>query len=258
MTAAGRAEIDATPSETVTDAPDAQGAVLHADLSGKGQIRAVIFDSDGTLVDSEILSALVVVEMVAEQGITMDAEEALHRFRGCEFAKFLAKLAQDTGLTELDAFTQAFRERSKARYAVELQAMPNAVSLVRQLQVPKSVASNGPRDKLDVCLRAAGLIDYFPRDRIFSAYEVGAWKPDPALVLHAANAMGVAPSQCLLVEDSVAGIEAGLAAGVHVVGYRLEEDVKAGLSRPVPVIQDMLEVLEWLAPDAQNAAPSPR
>jgi HAD superfamily hydrolase (TIGR01509 family) len=247
MTAAVRAESDTRPSHAHID-----GLTASADFSGKGQIRGVIFDSDGTLVDSEILSAQVVVEMVAEQGITMDAEEALQRFRGCEFAKFLAALARDTGLTELDAFTHDFRVRSKARYAVELQAMPNAVALVQQLRVPKSVASNGPRDKLDVCLRAAGLIDYFP-GQVFSAYEVGAWKPDPALILHAASAMGVAPAHCLLVEDSVVGIEAGLAAGVFVVGYRLEDDVKARLSRPVPVIEDMMEILEWLAPDAQAA-----
>lgn len=227
------------------------GEAAHIDLSGKGQIRGVIFDSDGTLVDSEILSAQVVVEMLAEQGITMDEEDALRRFRGCEFAKFLATLAQDTGLTELDAFTDGFRDRSKARYAAQLQAMPNAVALVRELRVPISVASNGPRDKLDVCLRAAGLLAYFP-DRIFSAYEVGAWKPDPALILHAASAMGVAPLDCLLVEDSVVGIEAGLAAGVHVVGYRLEDHVKARLSRPVPVIENIMEVVDWIAPDAQR------
>lgn len=208
-------------------------------------IKGIIFDSDGTLVDSETLSAQVIVEMLAEKGISISYEEALIRFRGSEFAKFAARVKMDLGLQDLEAFTHGFRQRSKARYAAELQPMPGAVELVSTLTLEKCVASNGPRDKLDTCLGAAGLTPYFP-ERVFSAYEVGSWKPDPGLILHAANAMSVSPAECLLVEDSVAGIEAGLAAGVQVVGYRLEPDVKARLSRQVPVIEHLLDVRDLL------------
>lgn len=211
-------------------------------------IQGIIFDSDGTLVDSEIVSAQVVVEMMAERGIEMDYEEALQRFRGCEFAKFAAKLSAERGLDAADIpeFTHAFRERSRARYAIELQPIPGALELVKGLTLPKSVASNGPRDKLDTCLRTTGLLPLF-EGFVFSAYEVGSWKPQPGLILHAANAMQVAPEHCLLVEDSVAGIEAGLAAGVQVLGYRLEPDVRARLSQQVPVIEHLLEVRDWIA-----------
>lgn len=212
-------------------------------------IKGIIFDSDGTLVDSETLSAEVIVELLAERGKTIRYHEALERFRGSEFAKFAAKLDADYGLfadaADLTEFTHAFRERGKQRYAESLQPIPGAVELVRSITLPKCVASNGPRDKLDVCLGAAGLLPYF-EGFVFSAYEVGSWKPDPGLILHAAAAMGVPPEQCLLVEDSVAGIEAGLAAGVEVVGYRLEDDVKARLSRQVPIIDRLADVRRYL------------
>lgn len=209
-------------------------------------IQGVIFDSDGTLVDSETLSARVIVALLDERGIGMGYDEALRRFRGSKFAKFAAALALDRGLTDIPAFTAAFRDRSRALYARELQPMPGALELVAALTLPKCVASNGPRDKLDTCLHASGLAPYFA-GRVFSAYEVGSWKPAPGLILHAARAIGVAPASCLLVEDSVAGIEAGLAAGVHVVGYRLEPDVLARLSRPVRVVDDLRDVHRLIA-----------
>ncbi|MGI4984203.1 MAG: HAD family hydrolase [Janthinobacterium lividum] len=209
-------------------------------------IKGIIFDSDGTLVDSETLSAQVVVELLRERGIDIDYEEALQRFRGSEFAKFAGRLAVDRGLTGIPEFTVEFRERSRARYAQELLPMPGALELVSTLTLPKCVASNGPRDKLDTCLGASGLAPYFD-GLVFSAYEVGSWKPAPGLILHAAQAIGVAPGDCLLVEDSVAGIEAGLAAGVQIVGYRLEPDVLARLSQPVRVIDDLLDVRDLIA-----------
>ena len=81
------------------------------------------------------------------------------------------------------------------------------------------VASNAPRYKIEICLRRCGLEAYFG-DKLFSAYEVGRWKPDPALLLEAARTMGHSPETCVLVEDSRAGIEPGVAANMKVVAYR--------------------------------------
>jgi beta-phosphoglucomutase-like phosphatase (HAD superfamily) len=91
--------------------------------------------------------------------------------------------------------------------------------LVESLNVPYCIASNAPADKIELSLRVTGLLPLF-EGSIHSAYQIGCWKPDPALFLHAARGMGVAPEQCAVVEDSIAGVRAGIAAGMAVFAYQ--------------------------------------
>ncbi|BAL27360.1 HAD-IA family hydrolase [Azoarcus sp. KH32C] len=116
----------------------------------------------------------------------------------------------------------------------------------KRLGLDKCVASNGPRDKIETCLRTTGLLPHFT-DRIVSAYEIGSWKPEPQLVWHAAEVMQVEPARCLLVEDSRAGGEAGLAAGVQVVGYRLDRELRAHLGTRIHHADELAKVGEILA-----------
>jgi len=113
------------------------------------------------------------------------------------------------------------------------------------MKLDKCIASNGPREKIELCLGVTGLLPHF-QGRIASAYEVRSWKPDPGLIVHAASMMGVPVRKCLLVDDSLPGVEAGIAAGAAVVGYRLSEQVRAALSRPVPVINELDELRTWV------------
>jgi HAD superfamily hydrolase (TIGR01509 family) len=208
-------------------------------------IDAIIFDSDGTLVDSETLSAQVIVEILADFGAPVPYAQVLQRFRGCRFAEFAALLLHDFPVLPVDRFTVEFRMRTNRVFATHLQPMPGALALVSSLEIEKCVASNGPRDKIDLCLGVTGLLPYFDA-RVASAYEVGSWKPEPGLILHAAAMMGVPARHCLLIEDSLAGVEAGIAAGVNVVGYRLSDEVRSALSRPVAVIAELAEVRDLL------------
>jgi HAD superfamily hydrolase (TIGR01509 family) len=134
------------------------------------------------------------------------------------------------------AMAQAFRER--------LQVIPGAFETLRGLAKPYCIASNGPRAKMDLTLEITGLAPHFG-ERVFSAYEVGSFKPEPGLFLHAAAAMGVVPARCVVVEDSLAGVEAGVAAGMLV--YVLAP------APPLPAAYDgRVQVLEHL-PDLCRA-----
>ncbi|MGV7211098.1 HAD-IA family hydrolase [Oxalobacteraceae bacterium A2-2] len=208
-------------------------------------IAGVIFDSDGTLVDSESLSARVLSDILREAGAPLSAEAVLERFRGCRFAAFAQSILAEYPVMGMDELTLAFRERGAELYARELKPMNGAVELVSSLAIEKCVASNGPRFKIEQCLELTGLLPYFT-NRIASAYEVQSWKPAPGLILHAAAMMGVAPERCLLVEDSLAGVQAGLAAGVQVVGYRLAADAVRMLDRQVPVIQELADINQFI------------
>ncbi len=181
-------------------------------------IEGVIFDSDGTLVDSERMAAGLLRELLAERDIYLPHDEVLRRFRGVQFAIFVGELCEQHDHLDAEPFMRDFRSRSLDLFAAGLEAMPGALDFVRQLQLPKCVASNGPRAKIETCLKTAGLWDAFDGN-IVSAYEVNAWKPSPELIVAAAQLLKLAPRQCLLVDDSIPGVQAGLAAGTQVAGY---------------------------------------
>jgi HAD superfamily hydrolase (TIGR01509 family) len=113
-------------------------------------------------------------------------------------------------------------------YDSQLQAFAGADAMLAALTPPKCVASNGPRSKIEHGLRNGGLLHHFD-DRLYSAYDVGAWKPDPALFLHAARDMGHAPTRCAVIEDSPVGIDAALAAGMAAFWF---DPSDGGTDRP--------------------------
>jgi HAD superfamily hydrolase (TIGR01509 family) len=186
--------------------------------SGFVAIKGVIFDSDGTLVDSENVAAGLLHRMLAERAIELSQAEVLRRFRGVQFAVFVAELSKEHPSLEGEAFMAEFRHRSLDEFRAGLAPMPGALAFVEQLDLPKCVASNGPMLKIETCLTQAGLLQHFP-GRLVSAYEVRSWKPAPGLIIEAARVLGLPPDECLLIEDSLAGAEAGLAAGAQVAGF---------------------------------------
>lgn len=194
------------------------GAAVHGGRIRGGVVKGVIFDSDGTLVDSENVAATLLHAMLGERGIEMSQPEVLRRFRGVQFAVFIAELCQAHPDLDGEPFMVEFRQRSLEVFRQGLAPMPGAKAFVENLDLPKCVASNGPRLKIETCLGQAGLLQYFT-DRIASAYEVRSWKPAPGLIIEAAALLGLQPHECLLVEDSIAGAEAGLAAGAQVAGF---------------------------------------
>jgi HAD superfamily hydrolase (TIGR01509 family) len=194
-------------------------------------VKAIIFDCDGTLVDSEVLANEVLVEAVAEHGLVIPVAEAVARFRGGKLAECLAELEQQLGRALPEDFIHEYRSRMAAAFRLRLRAVDGALDLVRSITWRCCVASSGPREKIELSLALTGLLPYF-QNSIFSSYELGTWKPEPGLFLHAARAMGFEPHACVVVEDSLPGIQAGLAAGMQVFAFqphgtdpRIPEDV---------------------------------
>ena len=182
------------------------------------KIDAVIFDCDGTLVDSERLANEVLVEFVAEFGLSMSVAVAVRTYTGCKMADCVADLERILGRPLPDSFVPDLRARTAAAFVTRLKPMAGAREAILRLKVPFGVASSGPREKIELSLRTTGLLELFGRS-IFSSYEVGFWKPDPRLFLYAAAALGVAPNCCAVVEDSAPGISAAIAAGMRTFAF---------------------------------------
>ncbi len=180
---------------------------------------ATIFDCDGTLVDSETLSNAVLAEFVAEHGLHITADQALQLFRGMKMANCIALVEDRLGHRLPDTFVPEFRRRMAAAFRTGLQPIDGAAELLRGIAGPICVASSGPVDKIRLCLDLTGLLHFF-HGRIFSSYEIQSWKPDPDLFLHAAWSMRVEPENCCVVEDSILGVRAALAAGMTVFAYQ--------------------------------------
>jgi HAD superfamily hydrolase (TIGR01509 family) len=213
-------------------------------------IQAIIFDADGTLVDSEVPSMDVIHELANALGVVFTREQAHQRFRGVRMADCIAWIAAQLpqvppGFAE--DFTRNVRAAQARRFSEGLGVIPGAFELLSALQIPFCVATNGPREKVELTLRLTGLRPYFP-EHIFSAYEVGVFKPDPGLFLHAAKVLGVAPEHCAVVEDSLPGIVAGLAAGMRVFSLMPTPELPAALGDRVVSIHSLVELDDLLHP----------
>lgn len=208
------------------------------------QFKAVIFDCDGVLVDSETLENQVFVECVADLGLELTVAEAVAMYKGRKLAECIASVEERLGRCVSDSFVPDFRARSAKVFQNHLQPIPGVeavIQAVQALSVPFCVASSGPREKIEANLSTTGLLSYF-QESIVSAYEVGSWKPDPGLFLHAARTLEVAPKTCAVIEDSLPGVQAGVAAGMTVFGYARDTEAETLAAAGAQVFQDMTQL----------------
>ncbi|HEY6932804.1 MAG TPA: HAD family hydrolase [Marmoricola sp.] len=181
----------------------------------------VIFDCDGILVDSERLTVGVEAELLTALGWPMEADEVVRRWMGRTSSDQLAEVAARLGEEAAAEFDRRSTAAVRAAFETDLAAVEGVVELVDALAVrgiPTCVASSGTPARMEHTLGLTGLWERFA-GRIFSAVEVAHGKPAPDLFLHAADRMGASPARCAVVEDSVPGVRAGVAAGMTVYGY---------------------------------------
>src|SRR5690242_16258100 len=197
----------------------------------------VIFDCDGVLIDSELLSIRADRECLAECGIELSAEEILDRYTGISFAGMMADIEARHGPLPAD-FADRHRRHLWPLFERELRAIPGVAAVLDSLICPTCVASSGRPERLKHALSLVGLYDRF-YPHIFSAVEVARGKP--------------APERCVVIEDSVPGVMAAVAAGMSVIGFvgashcRPDEAARLAAHGAARVIDDMTRLLPALA-----------
>jgi HAD superfamily hydrolase (TIGR01509 family) len=183
---------------------------------------AVIFDCDGVLVDSEPITNRVLAEMLGELGWNISTEETMRHFVGKTVRDEAALIESRTGFRVTTQWLEQFRARRNAALEAELIGVTGAPSAVKTLHEALdgliAVASGADRHKVEMQLAKVGIFEYF-EDRIFSGQEMPRNKPHPDVYLAAARGLDVDPARCAIVEDTVTGATAGIAAGATVFAY---------------------------------------
>jgi HAD superfamily hydrolase (TIGR01509 family) len=176
-----------------------------------------IFDCDGVLVDSELIALDVLSTMMGEYGDPMDVAACREAFMGLHNADIIRAIEKRLG-RPLPGEGPIMRERMLERLRREMRPVRGIADVLGRLDGPRCVASSSDRERIGLLLELAGLTGFFG-DNIFSGMDVARGKPAPDLFLHAARTMGVAPDDCVVIEDSVTGVTAGVAAGMRVIGF---------------------------------------
>jgi HAD superfamily hydrolase (TIGR01509 family) len=178
----------------------------------------IIFDCDGVLVDSEVISCRAHAETLTRHGYPITSDQVFDRFLGRSMRQATVEIEAEIGRSLPDDFPAQVYAEVFRLFAESLQATPHIDAALAAIELPSCVASSGPPEKISASLNRVGLYDRFA-PHIFSAVQVRHGKPAPDLFLFAAERMRALPARCLVIEDSVAGVTAGLAAGMAVLGY---------------------------------------
>ncbi len=196
------------------------------------KFEAILFDCDGVLVDSEPLTNGVLRDMLAEAGWVMSAQDCMRFFIGKAVRDERAVIEARTGQALTEDWLALFRERRNHALDVGLEVIAGAHAAVAaahaHTQQRIACASGADRFKVEMQLTKVGLMDYFD-GHIFSGHEMARSKPAPDVYLAAAQHLVAAPSQCLVIEDSVTGVQAGVAAGATVWAFCPQPEQGAAL-----------------------------
>jgi HAD superfamily hydrolase (TIGR01509 family) len=212
----------------------------------------VIFDCDGVLVDSEVISCRAHAQTLTRHGYPITADEVLERFLGRSMRQATLEVEAELGRRLPDDFSSQTYAEIFRLFATSLEATPHIAEALEEIALPVCVASSGPPEKISASLNRVGLYDRFA-PHIFSAVQVRHGKPAPDLFLFAAEQMQTAPARCLVIEDSIAGIEGAIAAGMPVLGFHGGSHCREGYGRKLQaagaaaIFDDMRQLPELIA-----------
>ena len=211
---------------------------------------AVLFDCDGVLVDSESITNRVLRDMLNEAGWPITTEECLQQFIGKTVRSQAALIESHTGKPFTEEWLQQFYVRRNEALTAELVAIDGSLAAVKSVHAALNgriaCASGADRAKVEMQLAKVGLAPFF-EGRVFSGHETPRSKPFPDVYLAAATALDVDPKRCLVIEDTLTGVQAGVAAGAVVWAYfpshqghaDASDLVNAGASRVFDAMGDL-------------------
>ncbi|MDX5630490.1 MULTISPECIES: 6-phosphogluconate phosphatase [unclassified Brenneria] len=183
------------------------------------RIECVLFDCDGTLVDSEVLCCQAYVNVFIPYGVKLSLEEVIKNYKGMKLHEIITRISRKHGVAvSMEDAISHYRQEIKRLFDESLQPINGARELLALINVPIAVVSNGPVSKMQQSLGLTNMLEYFG-DHLYSGYDLQKWKPDPAVIFYAAEQMQVPVQHCILVEDSTSGVQAGIAAGIPVFYY---------------------------------------
>ena len=197
--------------------PRTRGGTARLEVDVMTAAGLVIFDCDGVLIDSETIAARIHTQALGALGHAYTAAD-MRRFVGVSSRDMLRIIEEETGRRVPEDYGTRTREALWAAYHGELAAVPHVAEAVDAMGLLVCVASSSSPESLRLSLDLVGLYERFA-PHVFSATQVARGKPAPDLFLFAAGQMGVPPSRCLVVEDSVAGVTGARAAGMTVLGF---------------------------------------
>jgi HAD superfamily hydrolase (TIGR01509 family) len=200
----------------------------------------VIFDCDGVLIDSERLAVRTESQILTELGWPLTEADVIERFVG-RSARYM-QTAIEEKIGRRVNWQVEFELRVREVCERELVPVEGVLAALDEITVPSCVASSSSHSMLSFKLGLTGLAERFA-GRIFSADDVAHGKPDPAVFLFAAAAMGAAPDRCAVIEDSVSGVEAGVAAGMSVFAFSGGVTSAAKLDRTDVVLFNSMHLL---------------
>lgn len=202
----------------------------------------VIFDCDGVLVDSEGIANRTLAAAVTDLGLAMDEAGSRREFVGLSMKSVMARIEALTGRPLPPGWLAGLQARTYDGFRAGLQAVPgirSAVDAIQAAGIATCVASSGTPDKMALTLGLTGLAPLFS-GRLFSAVEVARGKPAPDLFLHAAARMGFAPTEAVVIEDSVPGVTGAVAAGMRALGFARETDAHLLAGAGAEIFTDMI------------------
>jgi len=204
--------------------------------------KCVIFDCDGVLVDSEPIGNQVLVDMANDLGADIDLNYAYTHFKGGSLQSCVDKIEVLLGTPLSENFIATYRRRSFEEFKTNIKPVDGVLEFIQKLQIPFCVASSGPENKIRLNLELTGLLPYF-ENNIFSCYTIEKWKPSPAVFLWAAETMGFSPKDCVVIEDSLTGVQAAKNGGFDVIGYTAH-DYNNELENQATVTFDTMKLIE--------------